>query len=97
MRAHKLEFKCPFALSVLRGNTSWRPHEIEIGLQHLFSSYLTPSTGTSSQRDFDIHIQLDQSMLKNTRTEVIDVRETAVVARMDAICEINPTVNSIAT
>ena len=97
MRAHKLEFKCPFALSVLRGNTSWRPREIEIDLQHLLSSYLTPGTGTSSQRDFDIHIQLDQSMLKNTRTEVINVCEAAVVPGVHAIRKINPAVNSVAS
>ena len=49
MRAHKLEFKCPFALSMLRGNTSWRPREIEIDLQQLFLKFgIVISTHTLS-------------------------------------------------
>ena len=95
MRAHNLDIKCPVALSVRRDNAAWRSREIKID-QHLHLSHRGLSALTSSHRYFNTHIQLVQSMLKDTRTEVINVCEATVVPWVHAIRKINPAVNSVA-
>ena len=72
------------AMSARQDNASCQSHPADGALR-------------SSQRYFDTHIQLVQSMLKNTRTEVINVCEAAVVPRVHAIRKINPAVNSVAS
>ena len=97
LKARDCKSHAPVALCVHRDDAAQRPHEIKIDILHLLSSHLARSTLTSSQRYFDAHIQLVQSMLKDTCTEVIDVSEATVVPWVHAIREINPTVNSVAT
>ena len=86
----------PVALCVRRDDAAQRSHEIKIDILHLLSSHLARSTLTSSQCDFDAHIQLVQSMLEDTCTEVIDVSEATVVPWVHAVRKINPAVNPIA-
>ena len=87
----------PVRPCIRRYDAARRSHEIKIDLLHLLSSHLARSTLTSSQCDFDAHIQLVQSMLEDTCTEVIDVSEATVVPWVHAVRKINPTVNSVAS
>lgn len=85
------------ALCVRRDAAAQRTHEIKIDLLHLLSGHRARSTLKSSQCDFDAHIQLVQSMLKDACTEVIDVSEATVVPWVHAVRKINPAVDSVAT
>ena len=63
---------------------------------HLRRSHAADGALRSSQSYLDTHIQLVQSMLEDTCTEVIDVSEATVVPWVHAVRKINPAVNPIA-